>query len=67
MPGHSGGLVVENDIGDVLAVFYRIRNGDHAGVEEGRIPHEDQLFVVDKGIDAGAAAWAHAREIVHQG
>ena len=68
VPGHGRGLVVEDDIGDVLAVFDGVGDGDHAGVEKGRIPHKDELFVVDKGVDTGpgAAAQAHAGKIVHQ-
>ena len=66
--GHRGGAVFEDDVGDVLAGFDGVADRDLAGMEEGAIAHEDELFVADEGIDAaaGAAAKAHAGIIVHE-
>ena len=45
-----------------------VADGDLAGVEEGRVAHEDDLLVVDERVDAaaGAAAQAHAGVVVHE-
>lgn len=68
LAGHRGRLVVEDDIGDVLAVFDRVGDGDLAAVEEGRVAHEYDLLVGDERVDAeaGRAAQAHAAVVVHE-
>ena len=62
MTRHSCRLVVEDNVGDVLAVLDRIGNRRHTAVEERRVPHEHELLVSDKRIDsrAGPASEPHA-------
>ena len=68
MPRHCRGLIVQNDIRNILPVFNRIGNRRHATVKKCRIAHEHELFVVDKRIDTRtrATAESHSRQIVHQ-
>ena len=68
LAGHRGRLVVEDDVGDVLAVLDRVGNGELAAVEKGRVAHEDDLLVGDERVDAepGRAAEPHAAVVVHQ-
>ncbi len=68
LAGHRRGLVVEDDVGDVLAVLDRVRDRDLAAVEKRRVAHEDDLLVRDERVDAetGRAAEPHAAVIVHE-
>ena len=68
LAGHRRRLVVEDDVGDVLAVLDRVGNGELAAVEKGRVAHEDDLLVGDERIDAeaGRAAEPHAAVVVHE-
>ena len=65
---HRCGLVIQDDIGDVLSVFDGIGDGCHAAVEKGGIAHEDYLFVFDERVNAGTSGTAecHRGEVVHQ-
>ena len=68
MPGHGRRRVVEDDERDVLSELDGLADREHPAVEEGGVAHEDDFLVVDEGVGArpGAAAEAHARQVVHQ-
>ena len=56
MPCHPGCLIVQDDVGEVLTIFNRVGNRRHPAVEEGGIPHKDNLLIPDKWIDAGTSS-----------
>jgi hypothetical protein len=66
--GHRGGLVLQDDEGDVLASLDRVADGDGSAVEEGAVAHEHDLLVGDERVDAGTRprAEAHAAVVVHE-
>ena len=66
--GHGGGLVLQDDEGEVLVGLDGIGDGDLAGVEERAVAHEDDLLVGDERVDpaAGAGPEAHAAVVVHE-
>ena len=61
-------LIVEDDVGDVLALLERVGDAEHPAVEKRRVTEEHDLLVGDERIDARAraAAQTHAAVVVHQ-
>mgnify|MGYP000659299575 CR=1 FL=1 len=50
MAGHGCGIVLKDNICDVLIVLYRVRNGHHAGVEKGGIAYDRHHPLADASL-----------------